>query len=92
MINLNNLFVILLWLLYSAMDQCPCSPELLFTMTYIFLKRSMFQFFKLGEPKMSDAWMFFSSLCRQAGRFSFIQLIIYIGSTLSYYALVGASR
>lgn len=24
----------------------------------------------------------------QAGRFSFIQLIIYIGSTLSYYALV----
>lgn len=35
---------------------------------------------------------FFSSFLPQAGRFSFIQLIIYIGSTLSYYALVRDSR
>lgn len=35
---------------------------------------------------------FLSSFLPQAGRFSFIQLIIYIGSTLSYYALVRDSR
>lgn len=35
---------------------------------------------------------FCSSFIPQAGRFSFIQLIIYIGSTLSYYALVRDSR
>lgn len=35
-----------------------------------------------------DTFHHSSSLFFQAGKFSFIQLIIYIGSTLSYYALV----
>lgn len=38
------------------------------------------------------SFFFIPPVCHQAGRFSFIQLIIYIGSTLSYYALVRASR